>query len=116
MNSFLCLLLPSIISIKMYIHLNNNKILWYDLLMYYFIFILFNHLFSTFFSVLLFGLKNSVEVSIYMFPMFAVKYCIVSIFISVLLPIFFQVIRLNINYRVEVKKVEKNKKENKKIC
>ena len=114
MNSFLCLFVPSIISIKMYQHFNHDDLSWKDLVLNYFLFVFFNHFISAIISVFLFGARSSVMNSVDFFPVFALKYCVISIIICVVLPILFQVLKQNVDYRVEVVKNEKGEKNYKK--
>lgn len=114
MNSFLCLFVPSIISIKMYQHFNHDELLWKELVLNYFLFVFFNHFFSVFVSIFLFGARSSVMNSVDFFPVFALKYCIISIIICIVLPILFQILKQNVDYRVEVIKNEKGEKKCKK--
>ena len=114
MNLYLCLFGMSLISVKMFQHLNHEKYSFQELAIYYFLFTLFNHVLSTMICVVLFGIRNSIEGAIQMFPVFAFKYVMVSLVLSVIIPIIFQVLKENIDYRVEVIKVEKSKKKSKK--
>lgn len=110
MDLVICLLGPSIISMKIYKKINSEEMNWASLVGNYFLFIFFNHLIVTFFSILLFGANSSIEKSLFLFPLFAVKYSIISVFVSLILPFLFKVVRENVSYSVEVKKNEKHKK------
>lgn len=114
MNIFLCLFGMSLISVKMFQHFNHEKYSFQELAIYFFLFTLFNHVLSTMVCVVLFGLRSSVENAIQSYPVFAFKYVIVSMVFAFIIPIFFQVLKENIDYRVEVIKVEKSKKKSKK--
>ena len=114
MNSILCLLVPSVISIKMYQHINGKVLHWKDMILDYFLFVFFNHFFTVMISIFLFDAKSNIINSIDFFPIFALKYCLISIILCFILPIIFQMIKKNIDYRVEVKKNEKNSKKSKK--
>ena len=110
MDLFLCLLGPSIISMKVYSCINSDKMKWTSLLGNYLLFTFFNHLIVSFFSILLFGANSSIEKSLFLFPFFAVKYSIISVFVSLILPFIFKIVKENISFSVEVKKNEKHKK------
>ena len=110
MNLFLCLLGPSLLSIKIFNNLNDNELSNKNIIFNYFLFVFFNNLICTVFSTVVLGGKTSVDASLINLPIFAIKYVVVSIIIAIILPFFVQLINKNIKYNVEVKENEKYKK------
>lgn len=60
--------------------------------------------------MIFFGGKSSIGESLINFPVFTIKYVIVSIIFSFNIPFFVEIVRKNIDYNIEVKKM-KNIKE-----
>lgn len=114
MNIYLCLLGPSLISIKIFNHLNDDNLSNKKLIFYYLLFVFINNLISTFISALLFNIKTSIDLNLTNFPILAIKYIIISIIIAIIIPFFTEFLRKNIDYSIEVKTNEKtkNKKNN----
>lgn len=109
MNIYLCLLGPSLISIKIFNHLNSERLSNKNIIFYYVLFVFINNFICTFFSVIFFGGKSSIDESLINFPVFAIKYVIVSVIFSCIIPFFVEIVRKNIDYNIEVKKNEKYK-------
>lgn len=114
MNLFLCLLGPSLISIKIFYNLNSRELTNKFIAYYYFLFVFINNFICTIISVTILKGRTSIDESLINIPIFAIKYLIVSIIFSIFLPFLIQIIKENISYSVEVKENEKNKKDKKK--
>ena len=114
MNLILCLLGPSLISIRIFNNLNSKELTNKLIAYYYFLFVFINNFLCTIVTVVIFKGVTSIDSSLINIPIFAIKYLIASIIFSITLPFLIQIIKENISYSVEVKENEKNTKRKKK--
>ena len=114
MNIFLCLLGPSLFSIRIFYHLNKDQMSDRNILFYYAIFVFINNFISLIISVLLFGARDSIDLSLINYPIFTIKYLVLAIILAVVVPFVVKIINENVDYDIEVVKNEKrnNKKKN----
>lgn len=115
MNLFICLFIPGMIAYLMYEKITKVN---YDLkhsVMIYMIFTLFINITATVASNVLFDIDYSIESAITNFPIFAVKYVIISVLFALLLPAVVNWLANNISIRISIKKDnrENNKKNSK---
>lgn len=111
MNSLIVYLLPSIIGIKIYEVLTNNKNTK-DLIINYLSLVLL----SNFILVIVLYIKNKFEYNLTNFiennMIFSIKYIIISIIINTLLGYIYSIINKNISFKLErIIKNEKGKKK-----
>lgn len=112
MNSYLCILIPSIISVFIYEHVTKKRLNTRDSIFVFLLFVLFNNVIASVVCRLLFNIVESLEIHLSSFPMFAVKYIIISLIISVILPVLYIFLEKNIIFKIEVKK-KKNEEDKK---
>ena len=114
MNNYLCMLLPSIIGLVLYEKLDNKTNKMKEIIYIYLLMILFVNFISTFICVVIFDLKIGVDCALTDYPLFALKYIILSIVISIVISIIIKWIEKNIKIELSVENNEKKNKSKKK--
>ena len=103
MYALICILLPSLISIKLEQRLlkeNKNKL---DLFINYGIYCLLNNLLTLIIMIFIFNVRYYFEEAITIYPAITVKYMIIGIVVSILLSFIKIIIAKNIGVEIEVK-------------
>ena len=111
MNSFIGLLLPSLIGYKIF--LNINKMRKFNIeskVFYYLMFVLFSNTISVFISKFLFGLNNNLDDNLNVSPLFSVKYIILSVIINLVLVVILSFAK-EISFSIDIKKIKGCKHE-----
>lgn len=111
MNSYLCILLPSVIGLMLYEKLEKKKNNLKNLFYIYLIMVLMVNFLSTFICVAIFDLNIGIEYALTSFPFFSIKYICLSTVISIVISIIIKCIEKNVSIELGV---EKNEKRNKK--
>lgn len=111
MNNLIVYLLPSIIGIKIYEVLTNNKDIK-DLIINYLSLVLL----SNFILIIVIYIKNKFEYNLTEFiensMLFSIKYIMISIIINILLGYLYSIINKNVSFKLE--RINKNGKGKKK--
>ena len=112
MNHIYCMLLPSILGLKIFAKINRNeKITKYNYIFYYFMFILFSNSISLVVCRLLFNTISSLELNLDNFPIFAIKYIIINLIINIILAFIFSIIRKEVTFSIKISEKD-GKKDN----
>lgn len=109
MNLLICLVCPAFISIKVKEYLNKKKLNIKELIFAFIIYFLFINFLCGIVSVILFGATTSIENSLKVFPVYAVKYLLFAIIFSFVVPVIENIIEKDISFSVEIRK-NKNEK------
>ena len=107
MNLFICLVGPSIIGIKLFEKINKKEINLKNLIIYFLLILFLVNFLSGIVSVWFLGASTSIDASLTQLPIYAIKYTLISMVFSIIVPIVIQVIRSNVAIKMEVKKNEK---------
>lgn len=113
MNSFIGLLLPSLIGYKIF--LNINKKIKFNIeskVFYYLMFVLFSNTISVFISRFLLGLNNSLDDNLYAYPLFSMKYIIISIIVNIILVVILSFVK-ELSFSISIEKTNRGKHEKK---
>lgn len=109
MNFFIVFLLPSVLGIKVFLHLNENKKDWGTIL-YYLLFVLF----SNYFCMIYLAFTRKMEISLIEYAannyIFAIKYITLTLIINFFLAILFTIIKKYFVFSIEVENGKKKKK------
>lgn len=109
MNFLIVFLLPSVLAIKLFIHLNNEKKVS-DMIIYYSLFALF----SNCISMILVAIKNKTALNLVEYAtnnyIFSIKYIILMVIVNIFLAILFTIIKKYFYFTIEVENGKKKKK------
>lgn len=109
MDFIIVFLLPSILGIKLFTYLSNDKKL-YNTILYYLLFVLF----SNYLSMIIVAIKNNLELNLVEYSMnnyiFSIKYITLMLLINIFLAVVFIIIKKYFYCTIEVENGKKNKK------